>query len=63
MKRVRLTDSGRSVIRRLNAARLTGLEQFTLGLSPDERRALAQALESLLARPEVAECRAAVRGT
>src|SRR5207248_4499655 len=52
MKRVRLTDSGRSVIRRLNAARLTGLEQFTLGLSPDERRALAQALESLLARPE-----------
>ena len=57
MKRVSLTDRGRSVIRRLNAARLSGLEQFTLGLSPDERRSLAQALDSLLARPEVAECR------
>src|SRR5437763_15322412 len=57
MKRVRLTDSGGSVIRRLNAARLSGLEHFTVGLSPSERRALAQALESLLARPEVAECR------
>jgi DNA-binding MarR family transcriptional regulator len=57
MKRVSLTDSGRSVIGRLNAARLTGLEHFALGLSPDERRSLAQALDSLLARPEVAECR------
>jgi DNA-binding MarR family transcriptional regulator len=57
MKRVRLTDSGRAVIGRLNAARLSGLEHFTLGLSPDERRSLAQALEGLLARPEVAECR------
>ena len=28
MKRVSLTDGGRSVIRRLNAARLNGLEQF-----------------------------------
>jgi DNA-binding MarR family transcriptional regulator len=57
MKRVRLTDSGRSVIRRLNAARLSGLEQFTLSLSPSERQALAAALESLLARPDVAACR------
>ena len=29
MKRVCLTDGGRTAIRRLNAARLTGLEQFT----------------------------------
>jgi DNA-binding MarR family transcriptional regulator len=57
MKRVSLTDGGRSVSRRLNAARLSGLEQFTLGLSPDERRSLAKALDSLLGRPEVAECR------
>lgn len=57
MKRVRLTDSGRSVIRRLNAARLSGLEQFTVSLAPDERAALAQALECLLARPDVAACR------
>jgi DNA-binding MarR family transcriptional regulator len=57
MKRVGLTDTGGSVIRRLNAARLSGLEQFALGLSADERRSLAQALDRLLARPEVAECR------
>ena len=38
MKRVRVTERGRSVIRRLNAARLTGLEQFTQALSEDERR-------------------------
>ena len=57
MKRVRLTDSGRSVIRRLNAARLSGLEEFALGLTGEERTALAHALECLLARPEVAACR------
>jgi DNA-binding MarR family transcriptional regulator len=57
MKRVRLTESGRSVIRRLNAARLSGLEQFAIGLAPEERAALAGALERLLARPDVAACR------
>ena len=57
MKRVSLTDSGRSVIRRLNAARLSGLEQFALSLSGEERRSLAQALDRLLARSEVADCR------
>ena len=57
MKRIGLTGSGRSVIRRLNAARLSGLEQFALSLSPDERRSLAQALDRLLARSEVADCR------
>lgn len=57
MKRIRLTDDGRSVIRRLNAARLSGLEDFTLSLTEDERRALAQALDRLLARQDVAACR------
>ena len=57
MKRVRLTSSGRSVIRRLNAARLSGLEKFTQELTPEERRELAQALDRLLERPDVAECR------
>jgi DNA-binding MarR family transcriptional regulator len=57
MKRVRLTDSGRSVIRQLNAARLSGLEGFTAGLSAAERDALARALARLLARPDVAACR------
>jgi DNA-binding MarR family transcriptional regulator len=57
MKRVCLTDSGRAVIRRLNAARLNGLEQFTETLTTPERRSLAQALSKLLEREDVAACR------
>jgi DNA-binding MarR family transcriptional regulator len=57
MKRVRVTGSGRSVIRQLNAARLTGLESFTKTLTGAERRALAQALSKLLEREDVAACR------
>ncbi len=57
MKRVRLTDSGRSVIRRLGAARLTGLERFAESLTDAERRALAQALSVLLEREDVAASR------
>jgi DNA-binding MarR family transcriptional regulator len=57
MKRVQVTERARSVIRRINAARLSGLEQFAVGLTDDERRALAGALEELLKRPEVAACR------
>ena len=44
MKRIQLTDEGRAVIRRVNAARLDGLEQFTENLNDDERRLLAGAL-------------------
>ena len=57
MKRVCLTDGGRTVIRRLNAARLSGLEQFTQTLTTTERRSLAQALSKLLERDDVAACR------
>jgi len=57
MKRLRLTGDGRSVIRRLNAARLSGLEEFTEGLGEEERHALAGALAKLLLRPDVAACR------
>jgi DNA-binding MarR family transcriptional regulator len=57
MKRVSLTDAGRAVIRRLNAARLTGLEQFTQTLNDAERRKLAGALTKLLERDDVAACR------
>jgi DNA-binding MarR family transcriptional regulator len=39
-KRVSATEAGRSVIRRLNATRLSGLEEFVETLSEDERRAL-----------------------
>jgi DNA-binding MarR family transcriptional regulator len=57
MKRISLTEAGRSVIRKLNAARLTGLEQFTQNLNDDERRTLARALSQLLQRADVAVCR------
>jgi DNA-binding MarR family transcriptional regulator len=57
MKRLGLTDSGRSVIRRLNAARLNGLQQFTQTLNDAERRKLAAALSKLLERDDVAACR------
>ncbi len=57
MKRVSLTDAGRWVIRKLNAARLSGLEQFAQTLTDDERSALAGALAKLLERPDVAACR------
>jgi DNA-binding MarR family transcriptional regulator len=57
MKRVEITAPGRAVIRRLNAARLTGLEQFIETLNDAERQALSGALERLLERPDVAACR------
>jgi DNA-binding MarR family transcriptional regulator len=57
MKRVSLTDNGRAVIRRLNAARLNGLEQFAQNLTDTERAGLSKALSLLLERPDVAACR------
>jgi DNA-binding MarR family transcriptional regulator len=58
MKRVRLTDDGRAVIRRLNAARLNGFESFAQTLSHTEHKQLAQALATLLEqRPDLADCR------
>ena len=61
MKRVRLTEIGRQAIHRLNSARLTGLEEFVSTLTEPERTKLADALASLLERPEVAACR--IEGT
>jgi DNA-binding MarR family transcriptional regulator len=57
MKRVCLTDGGRAAIRRLNAARLSGLEQFARTLTASERRSLANALSELLNREDIAACR------
>ncbi len=57
MKRVCLTDGGRIAIRRLNAARLSGLDQFTQTLTTTERRSLADALSQLLERDDIAACR------
>jgi DNA-binding MarR family transcriptional regulator len=57
MKRVCLTDGGRSAIRRLNAARLSGLDQFANTLTTSERRSLSEALSHLLEREDIAACR------
>ena len=57
MKRVRVTDAGRAVTVRLNAARLSVLEQFVANLDPHERELLVPALATLLARDEIAACR------
>jgi DNA-binding MarR family transcriptional regulator len=57
MKRIWLTDEGRSVIRRLNGARLSGLQQFAQTLTGAERRKLSAALSALLQREDIAACR------
>lgn len=57
MKRIRPTAQGLAVIRRLNAARLQGLEGFVQTLSDAERQRLHAALNQLLAREDVAACR------
>jgi DNA-binding MarR family transcriptional regulator len=63
MKRISLTDDGRSVIRQVNAARLTGLERFAHTLNDDERAVLSRALAELMRRPDVAVCRPEGRRT
>ena len=57
IKRMRVTEAGRSVTRRLNAARLIGLEQFTQTLTDAERDSLSRALSKLLERESVSACR------
>jgi DNA-binding MarR family transcriptional regulator len=57
MKRISLTEPGRAVIRKLNAARLRGLQQFIETLTEAEREPVAAALGALLARDDVAACR------
>lgn len=57
MKRVSITDQGRAAIRRLNAARLRGLEEFVEVLTTQQRSRLSRALTELLERPEIAACR------
>ena len=57
LKRVGLTAPGRTALRRLNAARLNGLQEFTATLTDAERATLAETVQTLLARPEIAACR------
>ena len=52
MKRVRLTDAGRSVPQALNEARLSALQELMGSLDEDEASALGRALALILARRE-----------
>jgi DNA-binding MarR family transcriptional regulator len=54
IKRVRISDAGRRIVREVTAVRLDALQQFTSSLSDTERRKLAAALAPLAARVEVA---------
>jgi DNA-binding MarR family transcriptional regulator len=47
VKRVRLTDEGRSVVQRIVTARLQGLESYASTLSDDQRAQLMAALSEL----------------
>jgi DNA-binding MarR family transcriptional regulator len=57
MKRVCISDGGRTVIRRVNAARFNRLHDFTKTLTNQERRSLASALSHLTQRHDIATCR------
>jgi DNA-binding MarR family transcriptional regulator len=50
MKRIHITDEGRDVLRRLERARLAGLERFAASIPEAEREALSAALEPIIAR-------------
>ena len=47
MKRVRITAEGRTVLDRIEAARLAGLEDYAASLTPEQRTRLSSALSDL----------------
>ena len=58
MKRICLTEAGRTVTSTLNEARLIGMQDFLTSLNDEESQALSRALELILAdRPEMAALR------
>lgn len=63
MKRVRLTDAGRTVPQALNEARLSALQELLHSLGDEEAGALAHALALILERrAEIAAYRPAKKG-
>jgi DNA-binding MarR family transcriptional regulator len=53
IKRLRLTDEGNELVRRMREGRMAGFEEFVDSLSPKERAALAKTLELITARDDV----------
>ena len=54
VKRVHLTDAGRSAIRELHATNISLLAEFTATLDESQRRALSDAIAPLLAQLDIA---------
>jgi DNA-binding MarR family transcriptional regulator len=54
VKRVRTTRKGDRLVERLVAARLRSFERLLDGFTATERRKLGDALDEILARPEIA---------
>jgi DNA-binding MarR family transcriptional regulator len=54
MKRVRLSRKGERLMERLVAARIRSFERLLEGFTATERRKLGDALDEILARPEIA---------
>lgn len=57
MKRVQLSDAGRTVLARVSEARIAGIEAFVDTLSPAERQGLADGLAPIMSR-----CRPSTEG-
>jgi DNA-binding MarR family transcriptional regulator len=57
MKRVRITDEGRELLRGLNEMRVALLSQFVQDIPDDQRRALLDALSPIVEREEIAAFR------
>jgi DNA-binding MarR family transcriptional regulator len=53
IKRLRLTEDGRDLIRKMRELRMAGFEEFVASLAPKERSLLAKALEPILARDDL----------
>ena len=54
VKRVRTTEGGDRLVERLIATRIASFEQLLDGFTVTERRKLGDALDEILARPEIA---------
>jgi DNA-binding MarR family transcriptional regulator len=47
MKRIGITDAGRTIVDRIETARLVGLEEYAAALTPEQRTRLSSALSDL----------------
>ena len=53
IKRLCLTDEGRTLVQKMRELRMAGFEQFVSTLTPKQQSQLAKALEPILARDDI----------